>query len=334
MSMEQITLRVRFLCPAFLGDAHQSGAWRTPPFKAQLRQWWRVVMAARGHDVEAIRRRERELFGAADKDGSCQSRVRLRLSRWTRGELRTWAPAGGSRSLLVGRGGNTVPADLYLGYGPIKSGKEPALAGECAIDAGEEAALRIAWQPRFDDAGALREALGLMNRLGTVGGRSRNGWGSYRLEEAPDVDLAAYRVDWRDAVNEDPWPRGIGADERGLLLWRTREEPRWEGVIRALGQIRKDLCAEVPERRLLSYPVTKQSIPAWGGHARVPNSLRFKVVPGESGGLRGLVFHMPCRPEDRLWNALDPALRRRFPEVWRVAHGILDETLGLERVHP
>ena len=33
---------VRFTTPAFLGDAEQNGAWRTPPFKALLRQWWRV----------------------------------------------------------------------------------------------------------------------------------------------------------------------------------------------------------------------------------------------------------------------------------------------------
>ncbi len=36
---------VRFLTPAFLGDAEQNGRWRTPPFKAQLRQWWRVAYA-------------------------------------------------------------------------------------------------------------------------------------------------------------------------------------------------------------------------------------------------------------------------------------------------
>lgn len=28
---------VRFLTPAFLGDAEQTGQWRTPPFKERLR---------------------------------------------------------------------------------------------------------------------------------------------------------------------------------------------------------------------------------------------------------------------------------------------------------
>ena len=40
--MQQRQLHIQFHTPAFLGDANQSGRWRTPPFKAQLRQWWPV----------------------------------------------------------------------------------------------------------------------------------------------------------------------------------------------------------------------------------------------------------------------------------------------------
>jgi hypothetical protein len=44
--MQTRRLQIQFHTPAFLGDANQSGRWRTPPFKAQLRQWWRVAYAA------------------------------------------------------------------------------------------------------------------------------------------------------------------------------------------------------------------------------------------------------------------------------------------------
>jgi len=43
---KKLDLTVRFLTPAFLGDAEQNGRWRTPPFKALLRQWWRMAYAA------------------------------------------------------------------------------------------------------------------------------------------------------------------------------------------------------------------------------------------------------------------------------------------------
>lgn len=46
MTMQELTYKVTFTTPAFLGNAEQSAQWRTPPFKALLRQWWRVVYAA------------------------------------------------------------------------------------------------------------------------------------------------------------------------------------------------------------------------------------------------------------------------------------------------
>ncbi len=37
--MQQRCLSIQMLAPAFLGDADQKGTWRTPPFKALLREW-------------------------------------------------------------------------------------------------------------------------------------------------------------------------------------------------------------------------------------------------------------------------------------------------------
>lgn len=45
MRMTTLTYQVSFNTPAFLGNAEQQAQWRTPPFKALLRQWWRVVKA-------------------------------------------------------------------------------------------------------------------------------------------------------------------------------------------------------------------------------------------------------------------------------------------------
>jgi len=90
--MQRLEYRVKFITPAFLGNAEQNGQWRTPPFKALLRQWWRVAYAAEhGFDVtlEEMRRAEGCLFGvAADvRGGSRRSEVRIRLDRWSEGAL-------------------------------------------------------------------------------------------------------------------------------------------------------------------------------------------------------------------------------------------------------
>ena len=46
--MEKLEYKVSFLTPAFLGNAGQEGQWRSPPFKALLRHWWRVVRYSHG----------------------------------------------------------------------------------------------------------------------------------------------------------------------------------------------------------------------------------------------------------------------------------------------
>jgi CRISPR/Cas system CMR-associated protein Cmr1 (group 7 of RAMP superfamily) len=39
--MQTFSYLIRFVAPAFLGNADQDGQWRTPSIKALLRQWWR-----------------------------------------------------------------------------------------------------------------------------------------------------------------------------------------------------------------------------------------------------------------------------------------------------
>jgi hypothetical protein len=75
---------VRFVTPAFLGNAEQQGQWRTPPFKALLRQWWRVAAAKDyGYNHQRLRDAEGKLFGNAwIEEAFCKSKVRLRLDRW------------------------------------------------------------------------------------------------------------------------------------------------------------------------------------------------------------------------------------------------------------
>ena len=66
--MQQREYTVRFTTPAFPGNAEQSGQWRTPPFKALLRQWWRVAWAASNQfnvNVTEMRQAEGLLFGNA-----------------------------------------------------------------------------------------------------------------------------------------------------------------------------------------------------------------------------------------------------------------------------
>lgn len=376
--------RIRFTTPAFLGNAEQSGQWRTPPFKALLRQWWRVARAARDgfpRDVAVMRRHEGRLFGNAWLDGDFRkSAVRLRLSMWSGGRAtgERWfdrddrAPRGirrpdhpgttgrreadGSAAIRHPEMRNRIDPLLYLGYGPLvgrKTSGQPlrgsvtVLKNNAAIQAGETAALSIAApESEIDD---IRAALAMMNAYGTVGGRSRNGWGSLAVEppdETPGPDAARAAEPrtngtpvrqcvrpWRDALALD-WPHAIGADETGPLVWRTKESyTDWKALMRDLAILKIGLRtmfvfpndgpppAGPQYRHWLSHPITRHNVKAWN-NLRLPNSLRFKARPDQDDPqrLRGVIFHVPCLPPAHFRPDAE-AIR----QVWTQSHRLLDE---------
>lgn len=322
--MKEFSCRLRFHTPAFLGDADQNGAWRTPPIKALLRQFWRMDYARRAGwkvDIERMRDEEGALFGrAGDRDNSSKSFVRIRLSGWSQGKLRE-APSIGTISI----GKNRLPAVLYSGYGPVDKG--PRLKKNAAIQAGESAGLRLA----FPEGNHVEQALALAHRFGTLGGRSRNGWGSFGLVG----ELARIEVplrDWKDAMQLD-WPHALGRDESGPLLWESAPQARWEDAMRMLAQTRADLRRNATDRLVLAHPDTKRTMPGWEKDDRVPNSLRFKVR-AEGSHYVASVFHMPCRPAQQLWDKLRAEKQDDFLTGFAAAHAWMDRQSGYSRVEP
>lgn len=345
--MIELKYRLRFHTPAFLGNADQAGQWRTPPIKALLRQWWRVAYAA-GHrtaiNLSAMKHDEGQLFGvAADSEGaSRKSQVRLRLDRWDKGRLNTWAGLDNQR-VQHPEVRAPVGAHLYLGYGPLVFGQgQTALKNAAAIQANEFADLSLAFL-KNEEAPRLHLALALMQHYGTLGGRSRNGWGSFDLmpanESTPALDTAldaSLTRPWRDALQQD-WPHAIGSDESGPLIWRTEAFADWKAVMGCLARIKIDLRtqfvfnsgrnAAAPElRHWLSYPVTNHSVRPWGD-SRLPNSLRFKVRMQPDGKLYGVIFHLPCLPPPKF----QPD-RGAITTVWTQVHRHLQTAPNLNRI--
>jgi CRISPR-associated protein Cmr1 len=224
-----------------------------------------------------------------------------------------------------------VGSQLYLGFGPLVIKRVTALKANAAIQADESARLSIALTD--DAANAFAAVLALVNLYGTVGGRSRNGWGSFVLKPLNDTpslpeESKAFQRRWREALQLD-WPHAIGADDDGRpLIWRTEEPRDWQQVMKRLAEIKIGLRtqfkpgangAHVPEERhWLSYPITHHSVKSWG-NARLPNSLRFKVRPAQNGSVHGVIFHVPCLPP-----ADFRPDRRVIESVWQRVHQFLD----------
>ncbi|MDD2845467.1 MAG: hypothetical protein PHT57_10985 [Rhodoferax sp.] len=351
--MKTLSYQLHFSVPAFLGNASQQGQWRTPPLKALLRQWWRVAVAQQvRYNAETLRQQENALFGtAADGEGdSRQSLIRIRLSHWHMGQLKDWPNTGTvTHPEVKNRDGKPTPvgSDLYLGFGPLEhnsNSRGTAIKHKAAIQAGDTATFSLAMPS--EHANDIATALWLIDCYGTLGGRSRNGWGSLSLQPVDDSTPALdgqlgsqLALPWQDALQRD-WPHALGTDAQGALVWQTRTYGDWKKLMQEMARIKialrtqfkfhsgKDAIA--PEaRHWLSYPVTNHSVRNWGGNARLPNSLRFKVRPvlGNPQQVVGVIFHVPCLPPP----AFQPDLAA-IKTVWQTVHRHLDNEPQLTRI--
>ncbi len=338
---------VSFVTPAFLGDAEQNGAWRTPPFKALLREWWRVAVAKEyGYNHELLREAEGRLFGNAWIENDFRkSEIRLRLDRWDEGKLRKSAWPGKDEEKLThievtNKEGNLIPvgAELYLGYGPLnydKIQKKTVLKPNAAIQESDSATLRLAYPSA---QAVLADVMQLIHWFGAVGGRSRNGWGSLLLEGNKLNELEALKKT-DPLLNElarpldqclgCTWPHAIGKDEDRLLIWTSKKShDTWREAMVELARTKIEFRTnlgfikgkgKLDQRHVLAYPITNHPVNEWEKYkvawshgtrnGRFSNQLRFKVTKNAKGKYLGLVYHLPCGIPKELLNALGAADR-------------------------
>lgn len=356
MTMRELTYQVSFNTPAFLGNAEQQAQWRTPPFKALLRQWWRVVKAPDvGYDHRELLRLEDALFGSAgDDSGGGRSKVQLRLSSWDVGKI----PVGKDsvelkyvahgevdpRSYPPHKGEKKVRADVYLGYGPIgrSSAIEPGVFSNI---------LRI--RAPKDFAEDVSNAMQLAAWFGTVGSRSRNGWGALTIEgeglEGYDglsdsglLKIAPARP-LRDLLGLD-WPHGFAQRDDGKLsVWRVGKINRqaksidgfdtWRQAMEELARIKIGFRTALKfpneasphtmfqDRHVLAYPVTNHKVRGIDDQKRLSNSLRFKI---HCRGTKffAVIAHLPCGiPIAFTPNSPPVDFQQR---VWLAVHQLLD----------
>lgn len=363
--MKMKTYNVRFVTPAFLGDAEQKGAWRVPPFKALLRQWWRVVAAKEcGYSHVKLREEECKLFGHAwldtgrpkPKTWAMKSRVSLRLGRWEQGSLGVW-PGDDPRVLHseVERVPNhMIGSQLYLGFGPLRLERRvTCMKASPAIGTGEINQLSIGFPDEAERA--MANVVQLIHWFGSIGGRSRNGWGSLVLEgdgveglqslSGNSTLLQSVSRPLKECLSRD-WPHAVGTDTRGLLIWRSQQtQARWSDVVRDLAEAKIKFRTalgftkgqyHLEERHILAYPVTNHEVRGWEKE-RLANQLRFKVGM-DQGKYLGIVYHLPCKLPDNLSGVrrvdhreLQGIQERQF-QIWEKVHRSLDANTLFIRV--
>jgi CRISPR-associated protein Cmr1 len=256
----------------------------------------------------------------------------MRLSSWAAGKLTSWngLEQGTVHHPETEKTRYEVGPHAYLGFGPLDGrGGTKLSKGNAAIQAGESATLSLA-VPN-DHAAHIEQALTLMHHYGTLGGRSRNGWGSFSLTPLGNTPSLGGEVPLRaiSKALELDWPHAIGQDAKPLI-WQTAPCADWKAMMKLLAVIKIGLrtqfsftsgknASRPEDRHWLSYPVTNHSVHPWGNNARLPNSLRFKVRAAPGGQLVGVIFHVPCAPPP----AFGPN-STTLAGIWKKVHAFLD----------
>lgn len=336
MAMHELTYQVSFNTPAFLGNAEQQAQWRTPPFKALLRQWWRVVKAPSvGYDHKRLLVVENALFGSAlDGEGSSRSKVQLRLSAWDEGAMSALQSMARHPHPEV-KDRDRKPIDIgtavYLGFGPVTlQGMRKAIT---------PVATPLTFKIRCPEAESvdIKKTMQVVAWFGAVGSRSRNAWGSVRLEGegvlgieglcdsklAELLSLRTISAALGDRLAGE-WPHSMGLCSDGRpAVWRVVSGQKqvdgktqfvgfekWEQVLERFAALKIGFRTrfsfhnqggphrDVMDRHVLAYPVTNHAL-ANLPNARLASQMRFKVIANKDGKFFGVIAHVPvAMPRD------------------------------------
>lgn len=228
-----------------------------------------------------------------------------------------------------------------MGYGPLRHDGKTVLSKiqgadykRTAIDQQSRAGLTLMVPENRADE--LSAAVLLASWFGTLGSRSRNGWGSLHIEgsgiQARNTDrLRPFLRPLSDCLSLD-WPHAIGSDEKGFpLVWKTETKNSWREAMKEMARIKiafrtqfKFINPGFNERHLLAYPVTHHMVNEWGNQVRLANQIRFKTAKtGEK--FIGIIAHLPCRLPDALASRLHGMINTR--STWQAVHAVLDQNV-------
>jgi CRISPR-associated protein Cmr1 len=302
------------------------------------------------------------LFGHAWLDNgswAMRSRVRIRLEHFNTGTLEKDKWQFNEKKVKHPEVGFGVGSDLYLGFGPLLYSKENKRTElkQKAIKAEEKNSLILIYPKQNEET--FKQIMQLIHWFGTLGGRSRNGWGSIAVKavnltssgitpslhlenEAQDysillsgkANLIAFQRPLKSCLTEE-WPHAIGEDEKGVLIWKTEACNTWMQVMRQLAEIKigyrtsLSVISSFDERQILALPVTHHT-PRDLKNDRVTNQLRVKLIKHQDR-FYGLVFHLPCKipkvVSDKLKQPAAQILLANQEAIWLKVHQYLDQHL-------
>ncbi len=289
--MKTTEYKIKLVSPAFLGNAEQRGQWRTPPFKALLRQWWRIVVAPKFNDeLSEIRAREGALFGQVGNGSTTNNRANRSLVRIRFAEDQLWS--NGTQN-----GVHPLQTSLDYSYAWFALANSRGRSDRVGIKAETSESshvLHLAYpEEHYQDFDRVMHFIG---HFGQIGSRCRGGWGSIDVDPLNPLlisEIESYAQPIQNCLARD-WPACFARNEHGLLIWKSSATSKdWSEAMKKVAFLRRSVRTSlksingVDHRRVLGFADP-------GG--RMPSPLRWRLYP-EKEGIAFRIFAMPYQPD-------------------------------------
>lgn len=329
---EPAKFKLEVLTPMFLGGANGDSELRPAPLKNSIRYWWRITQGELSH--EKMLGKEQQLFGGVTGEAT-RSLVDVVVT----GSVRTGGV--GEVDDAIGRtrnpeaNGRNVPLSAYLGMGPVNFN---GIYTKTRILPGEKFTVSVSYPKEHKNN--IIDALSLFAEFGSLGARSRNGWGSFNLlAENNSVLLSREKLfeNYGEELSEifkvgKKYPFKLGKSNKQPLLWKISMGNTWQKAMKLAGESYMDLRQQalplpnaspkvVQKRHILGYPITNHSkIDSWGGNnGRMPSQLRI-IIRKTGNKYNVFFFHLPHKIPKPWDSSLGTEL-----SVWQKLHNYLDE---------
>jgi len=179
----KLEFELEFITPAFIGGAFNEEEVELRPASliGSLRYWFRNLLGTITDDVDAIYKLEEELFGSQQKAGA----VKVKVS----------AIAFKIKKDFNHLEEKELEALSYIGFGNILKKKGNYIIRPY-LDIGSKFQITFLVPKKYEDL--FVSFLYLYNFLGSLGGRSRRGWGNFILKPISGLKEEFRNLNWED----------------------------------------------------------------------------------------------------------------------------------------
>ncbi len=252
---------IRYLCeiitPMFLGDHTGRGAELRPPsIKGAMRFWWRATQSYKS--IAALKTAEGEIFGTPDGEGK-KSKLLI-----TAKILNSTKPTNNSlpekHNLNAISNGKKITADSikYLAFGKTPSGSAKNNNFQpLAFYFEPGTKFEVVLLTPHEHVKTVNEAFHLVANYGGLGGKSRNGFGSFRILEIDGASVFPASLDLY-SLNFNDLPDYPAFSIYSSEIESNKTYNKWEDAMASLGKAYYDAKNELgrsqsPKYSLIPY---------------------------------------------------------------------------------